>query len=216
MLKLNMLWKQEKNGLIDLLPMHWEFNQFNSQKKPCFKKNKSDKTFPGKHSFEKQDFAHIEMSKSLVFCRILPYPTGSKQFFLEMKQEPFTQELPAPSGFAHRCICSQSKEQKSVSLWGIKVWLLAYWGWEKWQTSEQNRFPEFLVLIFFLTCGQLLSMRLTGRAEGQISDVFMKTTQTPSPCILRVHNSALNCISEVRNSKCCQALFKPWSATDLY
>lgn len=215
MLELNMLWKQEK--------MVWLI---------CFPctENSISLILRKSHALKKQEWQDLSGKAQLWETRFRPYrnvkisgvlsdfaiPNRLKTILSGNETRTFHAGAYSSVWFCPSCICSQSKDQKSVSLWGIKAWLLAYWGWKKWQTSEQNRFPKFLVLIFFLTCGQLLSIRLTGRAEGQISDVFMKTTQTPSPCILRVHNSALNCISEVRNSKCCQALFKPWSATDLY
>lgn len=105
------------------------------------------------------------------------------------------------------CICSQSKDQKICDPLGNQG-LTAYWGREKWQTTKPARLPKFPVLIFSLARGRWLTTRFSGRAEGRISDVFRKATPTPSPSILRVHNFALNCISEVRNSKCCQGLFQ--------
>lgn len=87
--------------------------------------------------------------------------------------------------------------------------LTAYQGWEKWQATKQIWLPKFPVLIFLLACTRWLTTWFSGRAEGRISDAFSKSMQIPSPTLLRAHNFALNCISEVRNSECCQGLFKP-------
>ena len=163
----------------------------------------------GKLNFEKQDFACIKMSESLVFRQTLPHLTGSKIVFLEMKHENFSCRslqlcLVSPiSTFVPKaktknlrpfresrpdCLCMGAGKSSKLPL--RSGFLDSLSSFPRWHAVDGSQ------------CGS--------RAELKDADLKHSASRRKALHPAYPHTDfALHRVSEVRNSKRRQGLFKP-------
>lgn len=119
------------------------------------------------------------------FVRSCHASQAPKNVFLEMKQEKFSGRSLQLCVVSSIIVFVPKAKTKNPRSFEKSRSDRAYWGWEKWQTTNQTRLPKFPVLVFSPARGTSLTMQLSGRAEGRISDALSNATQTPSPNTLQ-------------------------------